>query len=343
MGRPYALLRAGFPYVKTLGMRRVTNDPVDLTLGALESEGKIYVLNRTGIIARLQYEDDGSWDVGDLTPIAGAGSEDGKFEWPVAMIMDREETLYVSDELLNRITALTKQGEFVSKWGEYGDGDGQFNRPSGIVFDAEENIYVSDTLNHRVQKFTKDGKFLMKWGSYGDGDGEFNMPWGLNVDELGDVYVVDWRNDRIQKFTADGEFVFALGSSGSEDGEFNRPTGVAVDSDGDIYVADCGNNRVQLFSQEGRYVEQFVGDAMLSKMSRDYMMTNAGPLRQREMAKLEPQKRFRSPKSVRVDDKRRMFVADYGSLRLQVYQKEADPLTPDLIMLPPRSPSLVTN
>ena len=34
MGRPYGLLRAGFPYLKTVGMRRVTNFPVDLAIGA---------------------------------------------------------------------------------------------------------------------------------------------------------------------------------------------------------------------------------------------------------------------------------------------------------------------
>ena len=38
MGRPYGLLRAGFPYTKTLAMRRVTNFPVDLALG---QEGRI--------------------------------------------------------------------------------------------------------------------------------------------------------------------------------------------------------------------------------------------------------------------------------------------------------------
>ena len=33
MGKAYALLRAGFPYVKTLGMRRMTSNPIDLALG----------------------------------------------------------------------------------------------------------------------------------------------------------------------------------------------------------------------------------------------------------------------------------------------------------------------
>ena len=41
MPRPYALLRAGFPYLKTVGMRRNVNHPVDIALG---KEGRIYCL-----------------------------------------------------------------------------------------------------------------------------------------------------------------------------------------------------------------------------------------------------------------------------------------------------------
>ena len=156
------------------------------------------------------------------------------------------------------------------------------------------------------------------------------------------MYVADWRNDRIQKFSADGDFIMSLGKSGSADGKLNRPTGVTVDSDGDIYVADCGNNRVQLFSAEGRYVEKFIGDATLSVMARDYMLTSALPNRLREMSDLEPQKRFRNPRSVRVDGQGRMYVPDFGSFRVQVYQKEAVPLEPHQISDPIRSPSLET-
>jgi DNA-binding beta-propeller fold protein YncE len=317
-------------------MRRVTNHPVDVGIGL---EGRVYVLLRldgSASIARITFDDD------DLGPISGHGTEDGKLQWPVTLIVDGDENLFISDEISHQITKLSREGDFLGKWGEEGTGDGQLNRPAGIAFDPEENIYVVDALNHRVQKFTKDGKFILKWGSYGDGEGEFNMPWGITVDELGDVYVTDWRNDRIQKFSAEGEFVFALGRSGSGNGEFNRPAGVAVDKDGDIYVADCGNNRVQLFSEEGRYVEKFLGDATLSKSAREYLMPNAKPLRLREMADLEPQKRLRSPRSVRVDDEGRMYIPDYESFRVQVYQKEAIPLDETQIGPPLRSPTLQT-
>ena len=322
MGRPYALLRAGFPYVKTLGVRPETDYPVDVAIGA---EGRFYVLRCSpmsgkGDIVKL------TWDEEQLGVFGEQGTEDGQFLRPIMLALDGDENLFVTDDSLHQITIFSKEGEFLGKWGQHGDGDGQLNRPSGIAFDADENVYIVDTLNHRVQKFTKDGKFLLKWGSYGDGDGEFNMPWGITLDELGDVYVADWRNDRVQKFTADGQYVFKLGRSGGGDGEFNRPSGVAVDSDGDIYVTDTRNDRVQLFTSEGRYVEQFIGDSILNKSAREVLLINPGSLRMRERACLEPQKRFRFPKSVRVDDQGRMYVVDYLSSRVQVYQKDAIPL-----------------
>jgi hypothetical protein len=72
------------------------------------------------------------------------------------------------------------------------------------------------------------------------------------------------------------------------------------------------------------------------------MMANAIPLRLREMARLEPQKRLKAPASVRVDEEGRMYIPDYGCHRIQVYQKEAYRLEPDQIAPPFRSPTLAT-
>ena len=72
------------------------------------------------------------------------------------------------------------------------------------------------------------------------------------------------------------------------------------------------------------------------------MLTNAYPNRLREMADLEPQKRLRSPRAVTVDDDGRMFIPDFASFRVQVYQKEAIPLTEGQISPPVRSPALQT-
>lgn len=334
MGKAYALLRAGFPYVKTIGMRRITSNPVDLALGR---EGRIYVLGRGALATEIRRT---SWDDEDFGTIGGVGTTDGKFLWPGAILADEEEQLYVSDEGCHRISTFSPDGTFLGKWGEQGSEPGQFNRPSGMAFDPAGDLYVVDTLNHRVQKYTRQGKFVLQWGGFGTGEGQFNLPWGIAVDDEGDVYVADWRNDRIQKFQADGKFQGMFGTSGKGDGQFHRPTGVAVDMHGDIYVADWGNDRVQLFNSEGRYVQKFLGDATLSRCARAYILANPKPLRLREMANLEPQKLFHGPVSVRVDAQGRMFVADCGPHRIQIYQKDACVLEPPGIIPPLRAPSM---
>ena len=109
MGRAYALLRAGFPYVKTLGMRRITSNPVMVAVGA---QGRLYVLCRGDLgtdIRRTSLEDE------DFGTIGGAGTDDGKFIWPTALVIDGDGNLVICDEALHRVTTITTDGEFLSK------------------------------------------------------------------------------------------------------------------------------------------------------------------------------------------------------------------------------------
>ena len=165
MPRPYALLRVGFPYVKTIGMRRVTNYP---STSPSAGRGRIYVLCRTDIGADVRIL---NLDDEHLGTISRLGTGDGDLQWPVGIIVDREENIYISDEALNRISKFSRQGNILGMWGEPGTADGQLNGPAGLAFDADENVYVVDSLSHRVQRFTKDGEFLHGWGSFGTGRG----------------------------------------------------------------------------------------------------------------------------------------------------------------------------
>ena len=331
MAKPFALLRSSFPFEMTMGMRRVTSNPVDIGFG---KEGRVHILTRGGLGTEVRVI---NWDDENL----GTRGE-GKFTWPASLLVDDDEMLYISDEAKHSVTIMDKDGNIQSTWGEEGSDDGQFNRPSSMTFDSDGNIIISDTMNHRIQRVTREGKHLQTFGEFGDGDGQLNMPWGNAVDEDGNVYVCDWRNDRIQKFSADGAFLMKFGSSGAENGQFDRPSSVAVDAHGDIYVCDWGNDRVQLFNPDGRYVEQFIGDANLSKSGLTYVLANQATLRLREMADLEPAKRLRSPITIKVDSDFRLYICDFGSHRIQVYKKEAYPLSEDQIAPPLRNPVLFT-
>jgi len=341
MARPYGLLRAGYPYLKTLGMRRITNFPADVAFGR---DGTVYVLLRSNGVAliRVWSIDDAEQLSAELVQIGSYGTDDGQFQWPVQVVCNEDGDLFVSDEATHRITRFKEDGEFVAKWGAEGSGPGELKGPTGIAFDPDGNLVVVDSQNHRVQRFTTNGEYLGGFGSQGSEPGQFDLPMGVHVDELGFIYVADWRNNRVQKLSANGDPVMVIGQEGSEDGEFKRPMGVAVDGHGDIYVCDWGNDRVQLFNQEGHYIWKFLGDASLSRSARTYMMTNAMPNRMREMGKLEEEKYLRRPRSVRVDKEFRLFIPDYKSFRVQVYIKDAIPLDEDKMTAPMRNPSLAT-
>ena len=92
MTRPYGILRCGYPYVKTLGMRRLTNFPMDITIG---NEDRIYIISRqeSGVAVIKRY----SVDDKDLGSIGEYGSGEGQLNWPVCLTTDTDENIFVSD------------------------------------------------------------------------------------------------------------------------------------------------------------------------------------------------------------------------------------------------------
>ena len=77
-------------------------------------------------------------------------------------------------------------------------------------------------------------------------------------------------------------------------------------------------------------------------MAMTYIRSNAKVLRIRETTPLGPSKRLRSPSSVRIDDEGHLYITDHGCHRIQIYKKQAYPLTPEELLPPPTVPSLST-
>jgi DNA-binding beta-propeller fold protein YncE len=332
-----------YHYSQTVGfyaqVGRGFNNPVDMALGR---DGVLYVLNRAGsdIELRMPYKRVTMCTLDEtyLGQFSSGGTEDGQLMWPVAIAIDAEDHIYISDEALQRISIFDQHGRFLGRWGVEGAGAGAFDRPAGIAFDHDQHLLVVDSLNHRVQRYTKDGRFLGQWGTGGRGPGELNFPWGITVDRAGDVYVADWRNDRLQKFDGQGRFLASYGTSGRGDGEFSRPAGVAVDRQGHIYVADWGNQRLQVLAPDGGFLAKFRGEAGLSKWGESYFIANQDELEARQKADLEPdlslsptddpreesastEKFFWGPTAVKLDEQGGIYVVDSCRHRIQVYRQ----------------------
>lgn len=178
------------------------------------------------------------------------------------------------------------------------DGPG-FRHPMGVTTDLFGNIFVADTGNHRVVQFDADGRYVFEYGGYGWHVGEFSSPTDVCAREGFRLFVVDEGNERIQEFdigdASPQGTVFPFGEgTGFADEELVRPSRVVLDSEGRVYVTDALCHCVWIFGPTGVLEGRLggLGDALT---------------------------RFRDPGGVAVGPKGRVYVADTGNRRVQVF------------------------
>ncbi|MGO9270028.1 MAG: 6-bladed beta-propeller [Terriglobia bacterium] len=173
----------------------------------------------------------------------------GEMVNPTSVALDEaRHRLYVVDSRAHTILVYDQEsGQFVTKFGQRGQGHGEFNFPTNVVVDRAGRIYITDTLNCRVEIFGPDYKFLDAFGSQGNGFGNFLKPKGLALDSYQNLYVVDSDFDNFQIFDPNKRLLMFLGGGGVQPGTFWLPAGIYVDRHNQIYVADQNNRRIQIF------------------------------------------------------------------------------------------------
>ncbi|MBK8452865.1 MAG: 6-bladed beta-propeller [Thiofilum sp.] len=184
-------------------------------------------------------------------------TKNGTLNFPHDIAVDSSGNMYVSDTDNHRVQKFNANGQFVSNWGQYGEGLGDFWYPLGLAIDTNNNIYVADSYNHRIQKFTNTGVFIASYGEYGSNNGQFKYPEDVALDNVGNIYVVDTDNNRIQKLNSNGVYITKWGSSGSNNSQFSLARQVALDIYNNVYVVEEGNHRVQKFTSSGSFLAKW--------------------------------------------------------------------------------------
>ena len=82
------------------------------------------------------------------------GSDDGQFDSPTELKIDKKDNIYVVDTGNHRIPVFDLNGDFITKFGVYGSNPGEFINPIALDIDSKGNIYVTDERNFRVQVFS---------------------------------------------------------------------------------------------------------------------------------------------------------------------------------------------
>ncbi|CAF2063146.1 unnamed protein product [Rotaria magnacalcarata] len=140
----------------------------------------------------------------------GGGNQKGdaldQLNCPTYLFVDRDRSMYVSDNLNHRIMKWirgAREGLIVA--GGYGPGSDvkQFNKPRGVLVDEMNTLYVADEKNHRIMRWlcgATQGTLVAGGNGNGSRNGQLNCPRGLSFDKNGCLYVADYENARVQKF-----------------------------------------------------------------------------------------------------------------------------------------------
>jgi sugar lactone lactonase YvrE len=260
----------------------------------------------------------------EVTTVAGTGAigdDDGPaaettFQRPVGAVAF-QGAVYVADYKGNRIRAIKNGAVTTAAGGVYGLNNAkgaaaQFRHPSGMAVD-KNTILIADRDNHAIRRLdpaTGAVTAVAGSGSKGLKDGSggaaaFAGPEGITVADTGVAYVADTQNNRLRRLKQNGLVEsITVGGIGFADGpgkvaKFAFPADVAAYKK-QVYVADTVNHAIRLFATDSGTTSTLAGNKILG--SADGKGKAA---------------RFNYPRSVAVNSKGVVFVADTGGHRLR--------------------------
>jgi sugar lactone lactonase YvrE len=160
------------------------------------------------------------------------------------------------------------------------------------------------------------------------GCGLMVTPHGIHVDAQGNVWVTDFANNaagtkgqQVHKFSPQGELLMSLGTAGqrgSGPDHFNQPNDVITAPDGSIFVADGHSGQdmtTPAAMEEGR---QSGATGRIVKFAPDgTYLKEWGRIGVRHGE-------FRTPHALAFDSRGRLWVADRGNHRIEIFDTEGN-------------------
>jgi len=227
--------------------------------------------------------------------VAGEGR---RLHQPQGVAVDANDNIYVADSERGFVVMFDRSGNFVRDIGNF-RGEPEYASPHGIAIDqGAGRLYLSDTPRNLVVVLDLDGHVLRQFGKLHDGTGfgEFDHPTDIAVNHK-HVFVLDRRGTRIQVIDLTSHQISRFDLTTGVDMMPNGENGLGTDQEGNVYVSWANNGRIWVYTGDGRFLCSF-GE----------FGTRVGE--------------FASPGGLWIDSANRLYVADSGNGRVQLFQLE---------------------
>jgi len=158
--------------------------------------------------------------------VAGStGFTSGGLDYPIAVAIDTDQTVWVVDYGNSHVTHLSSSGQALS--GAAGYTSPMLAFPVAAAIDGSHNVWVANESGVTVTKVAPDGSLFT---SYSCCDG----PSGVAIDQRGNVWVANYYGNSISEISSAGAVV----SNGYVGGGVDHPQAIAIDGAGTVWIAN---------------------------------------------------------------------------------------------------------
>ena len=205
--------------------------------------------------------------------------------------------------------------------------DGQvwaYERCGAGTFGAGVPVNCDSNPVDPIFKFDRNtGEVLANFGG-----GIMVTPHGIHADADGNVWVTDFagnaegtKGHQVHKFSPDGELLMSLGTAGQPGtgpNQFNQPNDVVTGPDGSIYVADG-------HSGQGMTTNQAIAAGREAGLTGRILKFAPDGTFIKEWGRIGTlHGEFRTPHAVEFDSQGRLFVADRGNHRIEIFDQDGN-------------------
>lgn len=215
---------------------------------------------------------------------------------PAGVAVDADDNIYVADSERGMVAVFDPNGSFQHYIGEV-HGENDYESPQAIAIDRKAGyLYLVDTPRNLIFMLDLTGKVLRRAGINhdGSGTGKFSDPTDIVVGH-DHVYVLDNSGTRVQMLDLQCGFQASFDLPQGSNTRVSRENGLGIDLEGNIYVSLPTSSLIKVYNQNG------------------VLLTTFGQSGQRLGE-------FFAPKGLWIDPTNRLYVADTGNARVQIFQ-----------------------